>query len=40
MNQKKVALWKKRHFEEKKWRVCSMFKILSTYICWKSIQNV
>jgi len=32
---KKVALWNKRHFEEKKRRVCSMFKILSTYICWK-----
>ena len=32
---KKVALWNKRHFEEKKRRVSSMFKILSTYICWK-----
>ena len=31
----KVALWNKRHFEEQKRRVCSMFKILSTYICWK-----
>jgi hypothetical protein len=30
---KKVALWNKRHFEEEK-RVCSMFKIFSTYICW------
>jgi hypothetical protein len=29
---KKVALWNKRHFEEKR-RACSMFKILSTYIC-------
>ena len=32
---KKVALWNKRHFEEKKQRVCSVFKIPSTYICWK-----
>jgi len=31
---KKVALWNKRHFEEKNGE-CSMFKILSTYICWK-----
>ena len=32
---KKVALWNKRHFEEgKKRRVCSMFKIFCTYICW------
>jgi len=34
---KKVALWNKRYFEEKNRRVCSMFKILSTYICWKNI---
>ena len=31
---KKVALWNKWHFEEKN-AVCSMFKILSTYSCWK-----
>jgi len=32
---KNVALWNKRHFEEKKKRrLCSMFKIFSTYICW------
>ena len=35
LRQSKVALWNKRHFEKKKRRVCSMFKILSTYICWK-----
>jgi hypothetical protein len=29
---KKVALRNKRHFEEKKWRVCSMFKKFSEYI--------
>ena len=33
----KVALWNKRHFEEKKWRLYSMFKILSTDICWINI---
>jgi hypothetical protein len=32
---KTVALWNKRHFEKKNLRVCSMFKILSTYSCWK-----
>ena len=32
---KKIALWNKRHFEEKeKRRVCSKFKIFCTYICW------
>ena len=37
---KKLALWNKRHFEEKKRRLCSMFKICSTlyllnkYIKW------
>jgi hypothetical protein len=31
----KSALWNKRHLEEKKRRVCSMFKIISTYSCWK-----
>jgi hypothetical protein len=30
----KLALWNKLHFEEKKRRVLSMFKIFSTYICW------
>ena len=35
---KKVALWNKRHFEEKKKRrLCSMFKIFSTCICWINI---
>ena len=33
----KVALWNKRHFEEKKWRLYSMFKIFSTDICWINI---
>jgi len=37
---KKVALWNKRHFEEKNRRVCSMFKILSTYSCWKKIYKM
>ena len=35
---KKVALWNKRHFEEKKWRLYSMFKIFSTDICWINIK--
>jgi hypothetical protein len=34
---KKAALWNKQHFEEKKRRVCSMFKKFSMYICWKNI---
>ena len=34
----KVALWNKRHFEEKKWRLYSMLKIFSTYICWINIK--
>jgi len=34
---KKVALWNKRHFEEENRRLCSMFKIFSTYICWINI---
>jgi len=34
---KKVALWNKRHFEEKKRRLCSLFKIFTTYICWINI---
>ena len=33
-----VALWNKRHFEEKKWRLYSMFKIFSTDICWINIK--
>ena len=33
----KLALWNKLHFEEKKRRVKSMFKIFSTYICWINI---
>jgi len=32
-----VALWNKRHFWREKRRVCNMFKIFSTYICWKII---
>jgi hypothetical protein len=32
---KKVALWNKWHFEEKKWRVSVQFKKFSMYICWK-----
>jgi hypothetical protein len=36
---KKIALWNKRHFEEKN-GVCSMFKILSTYSCWKNIYKM
>ena len=31
---KKVALWNKQHFEERKNGVCSMFKIFCTYIFW------
>ena len=34
----KVALWHKRHFGEKKWRLYSMFKIFSTDICWINIK--
>ena len=36
----KVALWNKRHFEGggKKWRLYSMFKILSMDICWINIK--
>ena len=34
----KVALWNKRHFEEKKWRLYSMFKIFSRDICWINIK--
>ena len=33
----KLELWNKLHFEEKKRRVYTMFKIFSTYICWISI---
>jgi len=29
-----LELWNKRHFEEKKRRVYTMFKILRNYICW------
>jgi len=29
-----LELWNKLHFEEKKRRVYTMFKIFSTYICW------
>ena len=34
----KVALWNKRYFEEKKWRLYIMFKIFSTDICWINIK--
>ena len=34
----KVALWNKRHFEGKKWRLYSMIKILSMDICWINIK--
>jgi len=30
---KETAFWREKR------RVCGMFKMLSTYICWKSIQN-
>jgi len=29
-----LELWNKLHFEEKKRRVYTMFKIFGTYICW------
>jgi len=32
-----LELWNKLHFEEKKRRVYTMFKIFSTYICWINI---
>jgi hypothetical protein len=32
---KQIALWNKQHFEQKKWRVCSMFKKFSMYIVEK-----
>ena len=35
---KKIALWNKRHLEErKKQRMCSVFKTFSKYICWVNI---
>jgi len=35
-----LELWNKLHFEEKKKRrVCTMFKIFSTCICWINIWN-
>ena len=34
----KVALWNKRHFEEKKMEITSMFKMFSTDICWINIK--
>ena len=34
----KVALRNKRHFEEKKWRLYSMFKTVSTDICWINMK--
>jgi hypothetical protein len=32
-----LKLWNKLHFEEKKRRVCTMFKIFSTHIYWINI---
>jgi len=32
-----LELWNKLHFKEKKRRVCTMFKIFSTYVCWINI---
>jgi len=32
-----LELWNELHFEEKKQRVYTMFKIFSTYICWINI---
>jgi len=32
-----LELWNKLHFEEKKWRVYTMFKLFGTYICWINI---
>jgi len=34
---KKGSVTKQTAFRREKWRVCSMFKILSTYISWKKI---
>ena len=33
----KLELWNKLHFEDKKPRVYTVFKIFSTYICWINI---
>jgi len=33
----KLELWNELHFEEKKRRVYTVFKIFSTYICWINI---
>jgi hypothetical protein len=32
-----LELWNKLHFEDKKLRVYTMFKIFNTYICWINI---
>jgi len=32
-----LELWNKLHFEEKRRRVYTVFKIFSTYICWINI---
>jgi len=37
MDQKKVALGNKWHFEEKNGECAACLKILSTNICWKNI---
>jgi len=31
---KKVALWNKDIWKRRIWRLCSMFKLFSTCICW------
>jgi len=35
--QNTLELWNELHFEEKKLRVYTMFKIFITYICWINI---
>ena len=35
-----LELWNKPHFEGKKRRVCTMFKIFSNCICCINIENV
>ena len=34
-----LELWNKMHFEEKKLRIYTTFKIFSTYICWINTWN-
>jgi len=37
---KKDSIMKQMAFWREKRRVCSTFKILSTYICWKKIHKM